>query len=171
MSTPPVAWNLEDPNLKRIEEQIDWYDKKSVLFQNQYKRIKLIEIVAAAFIPFLSALHFSDPNLLFPYTSVRFATVVGTVTALLGVLITILEGILQLQQYQQNWVSYRGTCEALKHEKFTYIAGAGVYASAANPHALLVERFETIGSQENTKWASLQQPQKFDKTGQAEKQA
>jgi hypothetical protein len=48
----------------------------------------------------------------------------------------------------------------LKHEKFTYIAGAGVYASAANPRALLAERAETIGSQENTKWTSLRQPQK-----------
>jgi hypothetical protein len=79
----------------------------------------------------------------------------------LGVLITILEGVLQLGQYQQTWVTYRATCEALTHEKFTYIAGAGVYASAAaNAHALLTERAETIGSQENTKWASMQQPQK-----------
>jgi len=154
-------WDVkDDPNIGRIEEQINWYDTKSGNYQKKYKRIKLLEIVAAAFIPFFSALHFSDPNLLFPFTNVRFATVVGTVTALLGVLITILEGVLQLQQYQQNWITYRATCEALKREKFAYIAGAGVYATAANPHVLLTERAETIGSQENTKWASLQQPQK-----------
>ena len=170
MSTVVNSWDVnDDPNIARIEEQIGWYDTKGGTFQKKYKRIKLIEIVAAAFIPFLSALHFSDPNLLFLFTPIRFATVVGTITALLGVLITILEGVLQLQQYQQNWVVYRATCEALKHEKFTYIAGAGVYADAAKPHALLVERFETIGSQENTKWASLQQPQKFIKTGEPEK--
>ena len=165
MSAIVNPWDVkEDPNIERIEDQIDWYDKKSGIYQKRYKRIKLIEIVAAAIIPFLSALHFSDPNVLFPFTSVRFATVVGTVTALLGVLITVLEGVLQLQQYQQNWVAYRATCEALKHEKFTYIAGAGVYAEAAKPHVLLVERFETISSQENTKWASLQQPQKKDQS-------
>jgi hypothetical protein len=163
MSVIVNPWDVkEDPNIERIQEQIDWYNNKSGINQTNYKRVKLIEIVAAAFIPFLSALHFSDPNYLFPYTNVRFATVVGTITALLGVLITILEGVLQLQQYQKNWVTYRGTCEALIHEKYTYIAGAGVYAatSGGNPHGLLVDRCETIGSQENTKWASLQQPQK-----------
>lgn len=160
MSTPPNVWNLEDPNIKRIQEQIDWYDRKSSFNQKRYKLIKVIEIIAAAFIPFLSALHFSDPNYLFPGTSVRFATVAGTITALLGVLITILEGVLQLYQYQKNWVTYRGTCEALTHEKYTYIAKAGVYATGDNTHALLTDRAETIGSQENTKWASLQQPQK-----------
>lgn len=170
--TPVVnPWNSnenEDPNIARIEDQINWYDRKSILFQKTYKRIKLVEIIAAAFIPFLSALHFSDPNVLFPFTALRFATVVGTITALLGVLITILEGVLQLQQYQQNWVSYRATCEALKHEKYNYIAGAGVYADAPKPHSLLVERFESIGTQENAKWASLQQPQKAAKAGAAE---
>lgn len=167
MSTPPLVWDLADPNIKRIQEQIDWYDKKSSMYQKRYKRIKIVEIIAAALVPFLSALHFSDPTVLFPFTSMRFATVIGTFTALLGVLITILESILQLEQYQKNWVTYRATCEALIHEKFTYIAGAGVYAAAAatNPHQLLVERAETIGSQENMKWTSLLQPQKDTKAG------
>jgi hypothetical protein len=157
MSTPPVVWNLEDPVIARIEEQINWYDGKSSKCQKSYKRIKIVEIFSAALIPFLSALHISGDSSHLPIT-------IGTITALLGVLITILEGVLQLQQYQQIWVTYRATCEALKHEKFTYLAGAGVYATAASPRALLTERAETIGSQENTKWASLQQPQKFDKS-------
>ena len=156
MSAIVNAWDVtDDPNIGRIEEQINWYDAKSSVYQKKYKRIKLIEIVAAALIPFLAALHFSEKA-----SDVTF--IIGTVTALLGVLITILEGVLQLQQYQKNWVTYRATCEALKHEKFTYIAGAGVYGAAGttNPHALLVERAEAIGSQENTTWLSLQQPQK-----------
>ena len=33
-------------------------------------------------------------------------------------------------------------------------------------HALLAERIEAIGSQENTKWASLQQPAEEPKTGE-----
>ena len=162
MSTAPgLEWDLQDPIIARVEDQLNWYDKKSSKSQKQYKRIKLIEIIAAAFIPFLSALHFSDTGLHFPFISSSALTVViGTTTALLGVLITILEGVLQLLQYQQIWVTYRATCESLKHEKFTYIAQAGVYASATNPRALLAERAETIGSQENTKWTSLQQPQK-----------
>ena len=159
MSTAPVAYDKSDPIIDRLEDQINWYDAKSGKYQKTYKRIKVVEIIAAALIPFLSALHLSDVASHLPIT-------IGTVVALLGVLITVLEGILQLNQYQQTWVTYRATCEAMKHEKFTYLARAGVYAAASDPRALLAERIETIGSQENSKWASLQQPQKFDKTGQ-----
>lgn len=153
MSSASATYDTKDPIIARLEDQINWYDAKSSQCQKMYKWIKGIEIVAAALIPFLAALHLSDTNSHFPIT-------MGTVTALLGVLITILEGVLQLNQYQQVWVSYRATCEALKHEKYTYLAKAGVYATAADPRALLAERMETIGSQENTKWASLLQPQK-----------
>ena len=142
-----------DPIIERLEDQISYYDTKSSRCQKSYKGIKLVEIISAALIPFLAALHVADTH---DYVKAAFAIA----TALLGVLITILEGVLQLQQYQQIWVTYRATCEALKHEKYTYIAKAGVYASAADPRALLAERIETIGSQENTKWTSLQQPQK-----------
>lgn len=153
MSTAPTTYDPSDPIVARLEDQINWYSAKSSKCQKKYKWIKGVEIVAAALIPFLSALHLSDVDSHLPIT-------MGTITALLGVLITVLEGVLQLNQYQQIWVTYRATCEALKHEKYTYIARAGVYATASDPRALLAERIETIGSQENTKWASLQQPQK-----------
>jgi hypothetical protein len=166
MSTAPVSYDKSDPIIDRLEDQINWYDAKSSKLQKAYKRIKVVEIVAAALIPFLAALHISETNPQ-PHTILGVPLSIGTVTAMLGVLITILEGVLQLGQYQQNWVTYRATCEALKHEKFTYIAKAGVYASAADPRALLAERVETIGSQENSKWASLQQPQK-SKSGEGQ---
>jgi ABC-type multidrug transport system fused ATPase/permease subunit len=156
MTTAPVAYDRSDPIIDRLEDQINWYDAKAGKYQKTYKRIKVVEIIAAALIPFLSALHLSDVASHLPIT-------IGTFVAFLGVLITVLEGILQLNQYQQNWVTYRATCEAMKHEKFTYLARAGVYATAADARALLAERVETIGSQENSKWASLQQPQKVDK--------
>ena len=162
MSTAPASYDKSDPIIDRLEDQIKYYDSKSSRLQKTYKRMKVAEIVSAAFIPFFSALHLSDVNSHLPIT-------MGAVTALLGVLITILEAVQQLNQYQQTGVTYRSTCEALKHEKFTYIAHAGVYASVSDPRALLAERIETIGSQENSKWASLQQPQKVGKSGEAEK--
>jgi hypothetical protein len=153
MGTASATPQTIDPIVERLEDQISYYDAKSLRCQKSYKRIKLVEIIAAALIPFLAALHVADTH-----GDVKAAFAI--ITALLGVLITILEGVLQLQQYQQIWVTYRATAEALKHEKYTYIAKAGVYASATDPRALLAERIETIGSQENTKWTSLQQPQK-----------
>ena len=131
-----------DLTLGRLEDQRKWYSARSRRAQRLYKWIKGIEIVAAALIPFFSGLKFP-----------HFAFVVGA----LGVLITILEGILQLNQYQQVWTMYRATSEALTHEKYLYLALAGPYAAAANPRAMLAERIETIMSQENTQWISMQQ--------------
>jgi hypothetical protein len=131
-----------DPIYGRLEDQIDWYDRKSRSAQRIFKRIKIVEILGAAAIPFLAGLNYPGDKL---------------VTGGLGVLITVLEGLLHLNQYQQNWTNYRSTCEALKHEKFVYLAKAGPYSTAPDPRALLAERIESTVSQEHAQWASVQQ--------------
>jgi hypothetical protein len=131
-----------DPIFARLEDQIAWYDRKSRSAQRTFKRIKVIEILSAAAIPFLAGLSYNHDKL---------------VTGGLGVLITILEGLLHLNQYQQTWTNYRSTCEALKHEKYVYLGNANPYASAHDPHALLAERIESTVSQEHAQWASIQQ--------------
>ena len=98
-----------DPTLARLEDQISWYDRKSNYSQQVYKWIKIIEIVAAALVPLAAGLHLPAPF-----------------TGSLGVLIAALEGILQLNQYHHNWITYRSTCETLKHEKYLYLAMASV---------------------------------------------
>jgi uncharacterized protein DUF4231 len=69
----------------------------------------------------------------------------------------VCEGLQQLNQYQANWISYRSTSEALKHEKFLFLATAGPYAVALDPRVLLAERVESLVSQEHAKWASGQE--------------
>lgn len=137
-----------DPIMARLEDQIDWYDRKSSLNQRVFRRIKITEILAAALIPFVSVFRMQFVS----YT-----------TAGLGVLITVLEGMLHLNQYQQNWINYRSTCEELKHEKYVYLGHAGPYASVNDPHALLAERVESLVSQEHAQWASVQQQGTKDK--------
>jgi hypothetical protein len=131
-----------DPVIERLEEQISWYDRKAVLNQRLYSNIKTTEIVAAALIPFVGAINF--PGAVW-------------VTGGLGVLITIFEGLLHLNQYEQNWLAYRSTCETLRHEKFRFLAGAAHYAGVANPRALLAERVESVVAQEQSNWASTRQ--------------
>jgi Protein of unknown function (DUF4231) len=79
------------------------------------------------------------------------------VLGVLGALIAIVKGVQQLNQYHANWISYRSTCEALKHEKFLYLAKAGPYAAATDSRVLLAERIEALVSQEHAKWASSQE--------------
>jgi hypothetical protein len=148
MSTPSPTLAPSDPIMARLEDQIDWYDRKSSLNQRVFRRIKITEILAAALIPFVSVFRMQFVS----YT-----------TAGLGVLITVLEGMLHLNQYQQNWINYRSTCEELKHEKYVYLGHAGPYASVNDPHALLAERIESLVSQEHAQWASVQQQGTKDK--------
>jgi hypothetical protein len=138
----------QDVTLDRLQDQIEWYDKKSVSSQKAFKYLKICSISAAAVIPVFASM-------------ARFSSV----TAGLGVLIVILEGLQQLNQYHANWISYRSTCEALKHEKFLYLAKASAYSTARDPHSLLAERIESLVSQEHAKWASSQeQSEKTDRT-------
>jgi Protein of unknown function (DUF4231) len=130
----------DDPVLQHVEDQIAWYDARSLKNQQTFKVLKIIVIAAAALIPFLAGL--SLPQ---------------WVAGGLGVLIAVIEGLQQLNQYHANWISYRSTCEALKHEKFLFLAKAGPYAAAADPRVLLAERIESLGSQEHTKWAAGQE--------------
>jgi hypothetical protein len=142
MSTDTTHLGEPDPIVERLEDQISFYDRESLTNQRMFKRTKLIEIMAAAMIPFL--------------TFFRFAQV-GWITGGLGVLIVVLEGMQHLNQYQQNWIAYRSTCESLKHEKYTFWGRAAPYADVANPHALLAERIESLVSQEHAKWVSASQ--------------
>jgi hypothetical protein len=134
----------ENPTLKRLEEQIDWYDKKSVFNQSCFKKLKIIELISAALIPLLAGL-----SALIPYPAI--------ITGGLGAMIVVLESLQGLYQFQSNWISYRSTCEGLRHEKYLWLAKAGHYANANDPGRLLAERVESIVSTEHAKWVSAQE--------------
>jgi hypothetical protein len=128
----------QDPTWDRLEQQLDWYDRKSAAAQRFYKGLKLIEIVAAAAVPPLIGLG-----------------VPAAVPAVLAVVVVVLEGTQQLYQFHSNWIAYRSTAEALKHERYLYLAAAGPYA-AKNRHRVLAERLEGLVSQEHAKWTQSQ---------------
>lgn len=119
---------------ERLEDQLGWYDRKSVSAQRAYKRVKTLELVVAAIVPMLAGL--SAP---------------AALTAALAVVVVIAEGVLQLNQWQTTWVLYRGTAEALKHEKHLHLSEAGPYAGPDRDR-VLAERVEGLVSQEHAKW-------------------
>ena len=129
-----------DPTLERLEDQIRWYDRKSAENQRRFKVLKALQLLAAAAIPVVATLELR-----------------AAIPAALGGAVVVLEGFLQLNQYQQNWISYRSTCEALKHEKFLFLAAAGPYAGAEDGRVLLADRIEGLISQEHAKWVSARE--------------
>ena len=124
------------PTWERLEDQLGWYDRKSASNQQAFKRLKVLQLVAAAAVPVVASV---DAEV--------------WITGGLGALVVVVEGVQQLGQFQQNWLNYRSTCETLKHEKYLYLAGAGPYRRSDQPEQLLAERIEGLISQEHAKWA------------------
>jgi hypothetical protein len=147
-STPLAP--AEQITLSRLDDQIAWYARKSGLNQHRYKLLKVLTIASAAVIPVVTTAAIPKGP---------------SIAAGLGVLIAVAEGIQQLNQYSANWTSYRTTSEALKHEKFLYLAKAGPYRTAENPSASLAERVEALVSQEGSKWLTVQSAKVKDGTG------
>jgi hypothetical protein len=129
------------PAWLRLNDQLEWYDKKSGDNQRRYKQIKVAQLVLAGSIPVFALV----------------GDVWGRwVTAILGASVAILEGLQQLGQYNNLWVSYRATAEQLKHEKFLFLAHSGPYRKLGQDDALrlLAERVEEQVSTEHAKWVS-----------------
>jgi hypothetical protein len=144
---PITARETKHPTQERLEDQIGWYGRRSQTAQRRYKILKLAQVIIAGLIPLAS---------IFPIPEPEFKWV----TAILGLLVLIIEAVQQLNQDQQNWIAYRSTCESLKHEKYLYLAGAGPYGSTDSREkliALLADRIEGLISQEHAKWVSTQE--------------
>ena len=135
-----TSFDPAHPTIERLEDQIRWYDRKSSRNQRIYKWLKGVTLVSGVLVPVLS-----------------YAPWGRLPAGALGVIIVIAEGIQQINQYQANWIAYRSTAEALKHEKYLFLASAGPYSSAQNPIAMLAERVEGQVSQENAKWITAQE--------------
>jgi len=125
------------PAWDRLEDQITYYDGSSAKNKNWFIRFKILQLICAAAVPVAASVH---------------ARV--WVTGSLGAIVVVVEGIQQLGQYQQNWINYRSTAEALKHEKFLYLSDAGHYYGVADQQRVLAEQTEALVSQENSKWTS-----------------
>ncbi|NTK29028.1 DUF4231 domain-containing protein [Enterococcus faecium] len=133
----------------RVDNQIDWYDKKSEESKKLYKRCTYLILGSSAVIPFFAALTIK------PFWTKLFVSFLGIIT-------TISQGIINLNDYNTNWIEYRTVCETLKKEKYMYLTRSGVYQNEEERFNFFAERIESIISQENLNWASIKKDEKED---------
>ena len=130
----------DDYIAQRLDPQIDWYDSKSLRSQRWYKRLRIIEIVVAASIPFMVG-YVTDER-----PSVTF------IVGLAGVAVAVISGLLAINQYQEIWIEYRTTCESIRHHKYRFLAETDPYEGEDAFHKL-VDNVESLISKENTSWS------------------
>lgn len=138
----------------RLDDQIAWYDRKSQWNQSVFRRLQMVQIVAAALIPFLAG-----------FTAVDGGWARWTV-GLLGVLVAASAGIQGLYRFQEQWIDYRGTCESLRHERYLFLTRVAPY-DGEDAFRLLVKRVEARISRENAEWSQLM-TEKQDQPGGAD---
>jgi hypothetical protein len=110
-----------------------------------YQSSKVLAIVAAAAVTICAAL--SAPAWL---------------TATLGGLLVVLEGLQQMFQWQTNWITYRRSAEQMRQHGFAFASGMPPY-DGVDRRQQLATLMQTVALTENTTWAGrMQQPNKPD---------
>ncbi len=127
---------------ERIQDQINWYSKKSTANKTGYKACRMTIIVCGALIPLLVG--YAEGNLVW----------LKYVAGFFGVLVAVSEGIMSLKKYRENWDTYRITVEALNRERLLYENRVGTDYSAGDEAAFkqFVQRAEQIMANENQEW-------------------
>ena len=129
-----------------LNGQIDWYDRKGSVNQRWFKWSKGVVIVLAVSIPILAE-YGEIPG----YADTR-----ALLVSLAAGGILLLEGLQQINKWQENWILYRSTCEALRHEKYMFAQKAGPYANLRGGAAerVLAERVGGLVSAEHATWST-----------------
>ncbi len=125
----------------RVDNQIDWYNRKSTKFKRLFIGFQVIVIVSSSSIPVIN-IYGEHPQAVL-------------IVSILGALIAILSSIISLLSLREHWVEYRTVCETLKHEKMLYLTKTAPYQEDASRFNLFVSNVETLISQEHTKWRQL----------------
>lgn len=123
---------------ERLDDQIEWYSQKSRYNQKMYKGLGLLQIISAGFIPFLSGMSSA-----IPYSE--------WLIGILGLIVTVALGSSALYKFHENWLAYRSTLEALKHEKILYLSKISPYDDKEGLQTL-ISKVEAMMINENQGW-------------------
>lgn len=127
-------FTISDYINNRYAEQVDWYDKKSILNKRLTYLLQIPVLVLAAVTPIFATLEYS------------------TITILSSAFVAAGLAVISFCKFEALWHSYRTTCETLKKEKVHHDMLTDVYANAENADKLFVERVEAVISKEHTSW-------------------
>jgi hypothetical protein len=134
----------------RLQNQIEWYARKSRRNHGWFLSLRVIEIVLATSIPLLTSM-------------VQERAELSLMLGSISVGVAVIAAILSLFRFQELWIEYRATAETLKREKFLFLTRSGPYEGPGRFTAL-VERIETLLAAEATKWAgSMRLPSAADR--------
>ncbi len=150
----------EDYIEQRLNNQINWYSKKSSTNQKKHKYWQVIKIISALLITTLSlwatkALPVDNSE------GIPFAFNIVHVIGILGAFIVFIESFVKIFNYEKLWLQYRMTSERLKREKLLFQTKSIPYNNE-DAFALLVQQCEVLMQNEVQGWTELFDKAKYD---------
>lgn len=130
----------------RLNNQINWFDHKSIKCQKEYKLWCLVQIILSAIIPIIT---------IFPINKEYEWTITISIVAC-GSICSAISSYLMLSNSHDLWIKYRTACELLKKEKSLYLTNSSTYGT--NPLSnfnKFVHRIEEIIATENNQWNAI----------------
>jgi hypothetical protein len=123
---------------ERVDDQIDWHDRKGGGNKKWFLRLQLTSLTCAALIPFISGVMSNE---------FAMRILVGG----LGVVIAVVGGAISLNQFQKNWVDYRLISETLRGLKYRFETRTPPF-DTPNAFRDFVEAVETALSEQHKQW-------------------
>jgi len=139
----------DDAVVKPIDMEITWFDENARRTMRNHFRYRRVQIVLAALVP---------------VSQVFMTGLVARETAVvLGGLLFVVQGFEGLHEYDQHYVAWRATAQALLRERYLFAVGAGPYAQTPakgeDAKQLLADRTTAITAAESQQWVSgMQKP-------------
>jgi len=127
----------------RYAEALKYYDKKAIWNKRLYHICSIyVLVVSVAISPIV--LLCKDRGQIF--------------TAILSPTVTLFAAIAGHFRFHENWLSYRATWDALKHQIHWHDSKAGFYAGQEDAHRFFVEQVEDLVSRERSEWLRRHAP-------------
>lgn len=137
---------MPEPAIKKFLDEeypkaVEFYDKRASRAKLWFRVLSIYLFVVSAVLTVLVAI-FKEEGW-WHWIPVGLSASMGIVAALLSHL-----------KCQENWLSYRGSWDAITRERRLYDAGAGEYKGVADRDTLFVERVEAIRTREGADFYS-----------------
>jgi hypothetical protein len=139
----PSQVGMEDYLKTRVNDQINWYERKASANKNAYKRSQVLSILCGAAIPILTV-----------FEGQAAIAVSRPLIALLGGTVAVLSAIVSLYKFQEYWVKYRTAAQLLQREKNLFLTQTEPYNSE-RAFPLFVQNCEAIMAAENSEWNQM----------------
>lgn len=130
----------------RVLPQRNYFSKKAASNKKGYYVVSIAKLVISLLVTVLSSASASGGS-----------SPISIVIAILSALMTLVEGIMLLCKYNENWIIYRMTSESIKKEEYLFRTHTGIYCGEDSQQAFnaFVQNFETLIQSSNKQWESV----------------